>query len=223
MQSLLCKLGVVVYTLHTVLSTYKMHSSSSSTLVKGTTILLPLLGLTSVFRLLTVYVANQNMLVFAVLFAISNSLQVHPSSTWTTLKQRLSCLHSGRDAPWRLGTWGVSPMHPINREEGILSHVYDTLITENTPSMHRTSSLQNWFLSMCACLLDAFGVFDFVAPPLHFCLKVVCKMGGVISRDYGIYKCLLMCYVVLLVAVCSMGWRISGPGICSCTQKLFLI
>ena len=58
---------------------------------------------------------------------------------------------------------------------------------------------------MCACLLDAFGVFDFVAHLLHFCLKVVCKMGGVISRDYGIYKCLLMCYVVLLAAVCSMA------------------
>jgi len=53
-----------------------MHTSSSSTLVKNTLILLPLLGLTSVFRLLTVYIANQNKLVFAVLFAICNSLQV---------------------------------------------------------------------------------------------------------------------------------------------------
>jgi len=56
-----------------------MHTSSSSTLVKNTLILLPLLGLNSVYRLLTVNVTNENMFVFALLFAIFNSLQVQIS------------------------------------------------------------------------------------------------------------------------------------------------
>ena len=53
---------------------YYLHTfSSSSTIVKASVILLPLLGMTWVLGLFAV---NQNTLVFAWLFAIFNSLQV---------------------------------------------------------------------------------------------------------------------------------------------------
>ena len=41
-----------------------------------------------------------------------------------------------------LETWYMSQPHPLNREEGILPYVYDTLIHLNTlpPCMHKTSS-----------------------------------------------------------------------------------
>ena len=53
-----------------------MHTSFSSTLVKKTLILLPLLGLNSVYRLLTAYVTYENFFVFTLLFAIFGSIQV---------------------------------------------------------------------------------------------------------------------------------------------------
>ena len=46
-----------------------------------------------------------------------------------------------------LETWCMrSQPHPLNREEGILPHVYDTLIRGDTPHMHGASMAQNWLL-----------------------------------------------------------------------------
>ena len=39
-----------------------------------------------------------------------------------------------------------SQPHPLNWEEDILHHVYDTLIRDVTPHMHRASTAQNWLL-----------------------------------------------------------------------------
>ena len=47
-----------------------------------------------------------------------------------------------------LETWYMrSQPHPLNREEGILPHVYDALIIRgDTPHMHGASMAQNWLL-----------------------------------------------------------------------------
>ena len=84
----------------------------------------------------------------------------------------------GRMPSSQLSGWGWllmyqlmrSQPHPLNQEEGILSHVYDTLIREDTPHMHRASTAQNWL-------------------PGH-----MLTVRSHVASHLCIYECLLICY-----------------------------
>ena len=87
-------------------------------------------------------------------------------STGTTLKSRLSYLYSGRDTPWRLSTWGVSPIPSTGKKVSLHICMTCSRHAENIPGGNRTSSLlyPQTHHTSCKTLHDSAGPALAVGP-----------------------------------------------------------